>query len=275
MPMEHRPRERSDRDARPSRRSSAERADQVPSARPNRMTGHLLGAAGQHRTIFSLLYHSRRVIPQPSTMRFPIRSATLTTFHAARRAPVQVAMSNAFGFGAPMPPWCSGSSRDRTIEDSHRFRPRRLRTQRSVKAFLTSQSVEVLDLGTTNEASVDYPDFGSPGFGESIQRRGGKGSPGLRTGIGMSVVANKFPRVRAALVHDLFSARFSREHNDANILVLGLDHREGPSQRDCAGLAEQLPSPAEGTKNALTRFPPWRRKFQILTSLKLMQTFGS
>ena len=90
-----------------------------------------------------------------------------------------------------------------------------------LKAFLTSQSVEVLDLGTTNEASVDYPDFGIQ-VSERVSR--GEVERGVLvcgTGIGMSVVANKFPRVRAALVHDLFSARFSREHNDANILVLG------------------------------------------------------
>ena len=90
-----------------------------------------------------------------------------------------------------------------------------------LKAFLTSQSVEVLDLGTTNEASVDYPDCGIQ-VSERVSR--GEVERGVLvcgTGIGMSVVANKFPRVRAALVHDLFSARFSREHNDANILVLG------------------------------------------------------
>ena len=90
-----------------------------------------------------------------------------------------------------------------------------------LKAFLTSLSAEVMDLGTTSEASVDYPDFGI-----QVSERVSKGTVErgvliCGSGIGMSVVANKFPRVRAALVHDLFSARLSREHNDANILVLG------------------------------------------------------
>jgi ribose 5-phosphate isomerase B len=90
-----------------------------------------------------------------------------------------------------------------------------------LKAFLASLSVEVTDLGTTGEASVDYPDFGI-----QVSERVSKGEVErgvliCGSGIGMSVVANKFPRVRAALVHDLFSARLSREHNDANILVLG------------------------------------------------------
>jgi ribose 5-phosphate isomerase B len=90
-----------------------------------------------------------------------------------------------------------------------------------LKAFLASLSVEVTDLGTISEASVDYPDFGI-----QVSERVSKGEVErgvliCGSGIGMSVVANKCPRVRAALVHDLFSARLSREHNDANILVLG------------------------------------------------------
>ena len=90
-----------------------------------------------------------------------------------------------------------------------------------LKAFLLSLSVEVMDLGTSSEESVDYPDFGIQ-VSERVSR--GEVERGVLVcgaGIGMSVVANKFPRVRAALVHDLFSARLSREHNDANILVLG------------------------------------------------------
>ncbi len=90
-----------------------------------------------------------------------------------------------------------------------------------LKALLTSQSVDVMDLGTTDEASVDYPDFGIRVSEKVSKGEVERGVLVCGTGIGMSVVANKFPRVRAALVHDLFSARFSREHNDSNILVLG------------------------------------------------------
>ena len=80
---------------------------------------------------------------------------------------------------------------------------------------------EIVDCGTFNTDSVDYPDFG-----EKVSKlvSSGEADRGILicgTGLGMSMVANKFPNVRAALCNDLFSARMSRLHNDANILVLG------------------------------------------------------
>ena len=90
-----------------------------------------------------------------------------------------------------------------------------------LKAFLESNGHEPIDLGTFNEDSVDYPDYGIL-VAEKISR--GELEKGILicgTGIGMSIVANKFRAVRAALANDLFSARFSREHTDANILVIG------------------------------------------------------
>ena len=90
-----------------------------------------------------------------------------------------------------------------------------------LKAFLKSMGAEPIDMGTFNEDSVDYPDFGIL-VAEKISR--GELEKGILicgTGIGMSIVANKFPGVRAALVNDLYSSRFSREHTDANILVIG------------------------------------------------------
>ncbi|MFZ3208854.1 MAG: ribose 5-phosphate isomerase B [Geobacteraceae bacterium] len=91
----------------------------------------------------------------------------------------------------------------------------------AVKKLLLDRGVEIEDCGTYNCDSVDYPDFG-----EKVARKvsAGKADYGILlcgTGIGMSIVANKFPRVRAALVTDPFMARMAREHNDANILVLG------------------------------------------------------
>ena len=86
--------------------------------------------------------------------------------------------------------------------------------------FLRSRGVEVRDFGTHGRESVDYPDFGNE---VSRACRSGEAERGVlvcTSGIGMSIVANKFPGVRAALVHDLDGARSSREHNDANILVL-------------------------------------------------------
>jgi ribose 5-phosphate isomerase B len=87
-------------------------------------------------------------------------------------------------------------------------------------AHLRGQGIDVRDCGTQGLDSVDYPDYGR----EVSQRvSSGVAERGVlicTSGIGMSIVANKFPGVRAALVLDLDAARTSREHNDANILVL-------------------------------------------------------
>src|SRR6476659_9212619 len=88
-------------------------------------------------------------------------------------------------------------------------------------AYLRERQMEVTDLGTTGGRSVDYPDF-ARAVAERVSR--GEAERGIllcTNGIGMSIVANKFPGVRAALVHDATVARMAREHNDANVLVLG------------------------------------------------------
>jgi len=90
-----------------------------------------------------------------------------------------------------------------------------------LKAFLKSLGVKTIDMGTFNEESVDYPDFGVL-VAEKVSR--GEFEKGVLicgTGIGMAMVANKFPRVRAAVANDLYSSRCSREHNDANVLIIG------------------------------------------------------
>jgi ribose 5-phosphate isomerase B len=90
-----------------------------------------------------------------------------------------------------------------------------------LKAYLSSLGVETVDMGAFNEESVDYPDFGVL-VAEKVSR--GELEKGILicgTGVGMSIVANKFPRIRAALANDLYSSRCSRAHNDANILIIG------------------------------------------------------
>ncbi|RME41512.1 MAG: ribose 5-phosphate isomerase B [Deltaproteobacteria bacterium] len=87
--------------------------------------------------------------------------------------------------------------------------------------YLRERDCEVLDIGTQDDRSVDYPDFGVR-VAEKVSR--GEAEKGILvcgTGIGMSIVANKFPGVRAALVTDEFTARMAKEHNNANILVMG------------------------------------------------------
>jgi ribose 5-phosphate isomerase B len=90
-----------------------------------------------------------------------------------------------------------------------------------LKDFLKSMGLETIDMGSFHEDSVDYPDYGIV-LAEKVSRNElERGILICGTGIGMSIVANKFAGVRAALVNDLYSARCSREHNDANILVIG------------------------------------------------------
>jgi ribose 5-phosphate isomerase B len=90
-----------------------------------------------------------------------------------------------------------------------------------LKTFLKSAGFEPIDLGTFNEDSVDYPDYGALVAEKISKGELEKGILICGTGIGMSIVANKFPGVRAALVNDLYSSRCSREHTNANILVIG------------------------------------------------------
>jgi len=80
---------------------------------------------------------------------------------------------------------------------------------------------EVIDLGTTNEESADYPQFGAE-VGRKVAREPGVlGLIVCGTGIGISIAANKIPGVRAAVVHDDFTAIAARAHNDANVISFG------------------------------------------------------
>jgi len=86
--------------------------------------------------------------------------------------------------------------------------------------FLRCRGVDVRDFGTHGKEPVDYPDLGKEVSRAVSAGEAERGVLVCTSGIGMSIVANKFPGVRAALVRDLDEARSSREHNNANILVL-------------------------------------------------------
>jgi len=91
-----------------------------------------------------------------------------------------------------------------------------------IKAYLAEErGINVEDAGTYNQDSVDYPDFGIKVASSVSNGTFERGILLCGTGLGMSMVANKFPHVRAALCNDLFSAIMSRRHNNANILVMG------------------------------------------------------
>lgn len=96
-----------------------------------------------------------------------------------------------------------------------------LALKRELVAWLAEGGHDLEDVGTHDTASCDYPDFA-----EQVARRVAEGEAewGLLicgTGVGMSMVANKVPGVRAAVVSDTYSARLTRRHNDANVLCLG------------------------------------------------------
>jgi len=90
-----------------------------------------------------------------------------------------------------------------------------------LKAYLRELGHEVRDLGPDNGDPVDYPEFGVEVARRIARGEAERGVLLCGTGIGMSIVANKVPGVRAALVHDPYTARMAREHNDANVLVIG------------------------------------------------------
>ena len=87
--------------------------------------------------------------------------------------------------------------------------------------LLEAMGDEVVDFGTNDSKSVDYPDFGDKVSSAVSEGEVERGVLICGTGIGMSIVANKFRNVRAALCSEPFSARMSRLHNDSNILVIG------------------------------------------------------
>ena len=90
-----------------------------------------------------------------------------------------------------------------------------------LKEFLESLDVDVVDMGVNDDKSVDYPDYGIPLAEKVSKGEVPRGVLVCGTGIGMSILANKFKGVRAALVSDVFTARMAKEHNNANILVIG------------------------------------------------------
>ncbi|MHC1698263.1 MAG: ribose 5-phosphate isomerase B [Geobacteraceae bacterium] len=118
----------------------------------------------------------------------------------------------------------------------------------AIKALLQARSITVVDLGTSNgNDSVDYPDFGESVARKVSQGEAEKGVLVCGTGIGMSIVANKFPGVRAALAADSYMAKMAKLHNNANILVLGgrvLDENEA-----CEMVATWLDSSFEGGRH--------------------------
>lgn len=92
---------------------------------------------------------------------------------------------------------------------------------------------DVVDVGCDCADSVDYSDYSIPVCDKVVSGEVERGILICGTGIGMSIAANKTPGIRCALVHDMFSAKATREHNDTNVLAMG-ERVIGP------GLAEEI-----------------------------------
>ena len=87
--------------------------------------------------------------------------------------------------------------------------------------YLLKQSIQIMDLGTRNSSSVDYPDYSYILVDKMKNNLDCIGILLCGTGIGMSIAANRHSHIRAALCSDEYMARLSRQHNDANVLVIG------------------------------------------------------
>ena len=91
----------------------------------------------------------------------------------------------------------------------------------SLCKHLLFNNVRYIDLGTNSEEAVDYPDF-ARSISKSLKKREVEfGVLICGTGIGISIAANRYKHIRAALVHDTSTAKLSRQHNDANVIVFG------------------------------------------------------
>ena len=91
----------------------------------------------------------------------------------------------------------------------------------TVIAHLLNDGWEIDDLGPNNEDSVDYPDYGIKLAEIIANKKAERGIVICGTGVGMSIVVNRFPGIRGTLCSDIYTAKMCREHNDSNILIMG------------------------------------------------------
>ena len=97
------------------------------------------------------------------------------------------------------------------------------RLKEEVKKYLEDKNIEFVDFGCESEQSVDYPDIAAKVSKAVQSKKCDQGILICRSGIGMSMVANKFKGIRCALCHNEYTAKYARLHNDANVLAMGAD----------------------------------------------------
>jgi ribose 5-phosphate isomerase B len=105
-----------------------------------------------------------------------------------------------------------------------------------LKNYLVDNGLNVTDLGIETKESVDYPDMAEKLAKEILSEKADKGILVCGTGIGISIAANRFKGIRAALVHDAFGARLCREHNNANVIAFGNRTTGVEVAKDCLNI---------------------------------------
>ncbi|CAM3765842.1 ribose 5-phosphate isomerase B [Alkalicoccus chagannorensis] len=93
--------------------------------------------------------------------------------------------------------------------------------KKEIRPLLDDMGHEVVDVGTESGDSADYADYGIPAAEMVARGEADRGIIICGTGIGMSISANKVKGIRCALVHDMFTAKATREHNNTNVLAMG------------------------------------------------------
>ena len=138
------------------------------------------------------------------------------------------------------------------------------RLKGDIIAVIQELGFEAVDFGCDGPDSVDYPDFAEKVCEQVVSGEAEKGILICGTGIGMSIAANKVPGIRCALVHDVFSAKATREHNDTNVLAMG-ERVIGP------GLAQEIAevwlstdfSQGERHKNRINKVTALEERFSL------------
>lgn len=102
-----------------------------------------------------------------------------------------------------------------------------------LKNLISEMGLESLDLGCDGPDAVDYPDFGYALAAAVREGRAGRGVLICGSGVGVSIAANRYPEIRAALIHDALGARLCRQHNDANVICFGGRMIGVDTARDC------------------------------------------
>ena len=96
-----------------------------------------------------------------------------------------------------------------------------VKLKKALKEHLEQKGIEVKNFGTDSEESIDYPDVAKEAASAVQKKKADFGIVICGTGIGVSITANKFKGIRAALCYNVLSAKMARNHNDANIIALG------------------------------------------------------